>query len=98
MMTEQIAVSNVTAMAIVLCGMLTTSVLLFGAALTASITLFPDRLVQLWSASLDGPVVTAHYLLLSSVVTAFSVAIGSFGAIFENQSYFRHVTFVDEEF
>ena len=35
--------------------------------------------------------------MLSAVVAAFGLAIGALGAAFEDQSYFRHVIFVDEE-
>lgn len=97
LMTEQIAVSNITATVTVLCGMVTTMLALFAASLIVSRLLFPQQLVRNWAATLDGPAGFTHYLLLCGVVTALSVSIGAFGAVFENQSYFRHVIFVDEE-
>ncbi|MCA9077988.1 MAG: hypothetical protein KDA93_23365 [Planctomycetaceae bacterium] len=97
LMTEQIAVSNITATVTVLCGLLTMLLILYVTSLSLSLLLFPRTLISGWAASIDGPIQFGHHLLLSGVVSALSLSIGALGAAFEDQSYFRHVTFVDEE-
>lgn len=98
LMTEQIAVSNLTSILTVLCGMVTTLAALFVSTLVLGLMMFPRHLVDGWAASLDAPASLAEYLMLSGVVSALSIAIGALGAAFEDQAYFRHVIFVDEEF
>lgn len=96
-MTEQIAVSNLTATLTVLSGLVTMLITLFAASLCLSLLLFSEPVVNEWVTSVEGPVTLGHYLLLSGVVSGFSLSIGALGATFEDQSYFRHVTFIDEE-
>lgn len=96
-MTEQIAVTNISAVLIVLCGLLTTLVGLFAMSLLLSQALFARSVVVAWAASVEEPLTFRHHLSLSAVVAGLSLCIGSLGAAFEDESYFRHVTFVDEE-
>ena len=96
-MTEQIAVSNVTSTLTVLTGLVTMLFILFTASLTLSLLLFSEPVVDDWVTSVEGRVTLRHYLLLSGVVSGFSLSIGAWGATFEDQSYFRHVTFIDDE-
>ena len=96
-MTEQIAVSNITATLTVAGGLVATLLGLFGISLLLSSLMFPRSVVAGWAASLETRPSWSHYLLLCSVISAFSVGIGALGAAFEDQSHFRHVTFVDEE-
>ena len=69
---------------------------LFGLSLLLSLLLFPERVVEEWT-SMPAPIPWGRYLRLSGVISAFSLCIGALGAAFEDQSYFRHVIFVDEE-
>lgn len=96
-MTEQIAVTNISAVLIVLCGLTTTLVALFAISLLLSETLFSRSVIAAWAASVEKPLTFRHHLLLSAVVAGFSLCIGALGAAFEDQAYFRHITFVDEE-
>ncbi|WP_237227416.1 hypothetical protein [Rubinisphaera sp. JC750] len=95
--TEQIAVSNITAGVIVFAGLLTTLLLLFSVSFLLGATLFPSEVIASWIDSDRDTVATSRYTMLSAVVAAFGLAIGALGAAFEDQSYFRHVIFVDEE-
>lgn len=96
-MAEQIAVTNISAVLIVLCGLTTTLVTLFAVSLLLSKTLFARSVIVAWVASVEEPLTFRHHVLLSAVVSCFSLCIGSLGAAFEDQTYFRHVMLVDEE-
>jgi hypothetical protein len=96
-LTELSVIRRLSTVAIMLLGMLTTYALLFGIALLAAALLFRPPLVSGWAASLDRPPGWGHYAALSAFVSSLGLMIGAFGASFENQHYFRHVTHVDEE-
>lgn len=96
-LSEQIAVSNISSVAIVLSGLTSTLLLLFVVSLTLSLLLWSDTVVESWAASIGSEIAARHYRLMCGVVAAFSLAIGALGAAFEEPSYFRHVIFVDEE-
>jgi hypothetical protein len=96
-MTEQTATTNVTMGLVVLLGMTTTYLLVFGTTLLAGALLFHPRLVVNWSAQVGQPPLLDEYLLLSAFVAALAICIGALGASIENGYYFRHITFVDEE-
>lgn len=96
-MTEQTVTTNVATALIVLTGMTTTYLCVFAVGLLAGVTLFRPQLVRNWSGSVAQPPVLDEYILLSAFVAALSLFIGALGATFENNHYFRHITFVDEE-
>ncbi|ARA92452.1 hypothetical protein AWN76_004225 [Rhodothermaceae bacterium RA] len=94
---EQRVVSNVSISLAVLFGMFTMYVLLFGTTLGLTRLFFSPHLVEGWAASLDGVVYLSHYLNLAAFVASLGIIIGALGASFEEQNYFRHVAFVNEE-
>ena len=95
-LSEQRVVANVSTACIVLCGMVTTYVLMFAAILLTGSLLFPEDLVVAWSHSHE--VATwSDYLRFSGIAASLGLVIGALGASFEEQHHFRHVTFVDEE-
>jgi hypothetical protein len=96
-LTEQIVASNVSAVAIVGMGMLTMFALLSVLTLSAGWLIFPSAVVEGWAASIATPLTLRHYLLMAGTVGALGIIIGALGASFEQQHYFRHVIFVDEE-
>ena len=97
-LSEQRAVGNTAIVLAVTLGMLTTYALLFVVVLGVGATFYPAGLVETWAASVDaGRIGPAHYLALAGFVAALGIVIGSLGASFESQTYFRHVALVDEE-
>ena len=96
-LSEQRVVTTVAVAAAVGLGMATTYALLFGLTLGLGLTLFSDALVEGWAASVKGPLGWPRYLSLAGFVAAFGLAIGALGASFEEQGYFRHVAYADEE-
>jgi len=96
-LTEQTVVTNVSIALTVMLGLGVTYAALYGLTLLLARVLFPDPLVATWAASLDGGVGARHYLVLAGFVAALGILIGSLGASFEEESYFRHIAYVDEE-
>lgn len=96
-LSELTVVSDVSIVLAVLLGMMTTYAVLFGVTLLLTYTLFSPRLVAGWAASLDGGIGPAHYLVFAGFVASLGILIGALGASFEEQKYFRHVAYVDEE-
>ena len=94
---EQHVIGNVAVVATIVLGMATTYGLLFIASLLLSTTLYSTHLVAGWAAALDGRLAAQHYLLLAGFIASVGLIIGALGASFEDQNYFRHVAFVDEE-
>lgn len=95
--TEQIVTSNLSAAAIVAAGMLVMFLLLAVLTLVAATLLFPEKVVEGWAASLTAPIDGYHYGLMATIVGSLGILIGALGASFEQQHYFRHIVFVDEE-
>ncbi|GAB5441176.1 MAG: ATP synthase subunit alpha [Fuerstiella sp.] len=95
--TEQIVTSNVSAAVIFASGMTVMFLLLSLLALAAGWLLFPAEVIKGWAASVAQPIQWRHYLLLATTVGSLGIIIGALGASFEQQHYFRHVIFVDEE-
>lgn len=95
-LSEQNVVTNIATFSIVLAGMLSTYAFLFLATSTLGFTLFDSRLITHWTNG-DQPFVNGHYLILSGFIASLGIFIGSLGVSFEDQHYFRHITFVDEE-
>ncbi len=96
-LTEQVVIANVSLLASVLMGMITTYALLFFVVLGASQLLFSDRLVAVWAESLGDLPGFADYLVFAGFVATIGILIGALGASFEAENYFRHVAYVDEE-
>ena len=96
-LSEQTVITNISVTAVVALGMLTTYSLLFLAALGLSALFFRHQLVSAWAASLEGYITPVHYVILAAFVASLGLLIGALGASFEQQHYFRHVTYIDEE-
>jgi len=96
-LTEQTVFTNISTALVVLIGMTTSYLLMFGLAAVIGGSIFPHRLVQEWAASLPQTVGWPDYLVLAGFVASLGILIGALGASFEGNPYFRHITFVDEE-
>jgi hypothetical protein len=96
-LTERRVVGNVTTVAVVLLGFLTTYVLLFAVTGGFAALVFDRVLIASWAGATDTEIGGRHYLLMSGFVASLGVVIGALGASFEARSHFRHVAFVDEE-
>jgi hypothetical protein len=96
-LSEQTVITNISVIAVVAFGMLTTYALLFVAALCLSSLFFNSKLVAAWAPSLEGHISTANYMILAAFVASLGLLIGALGASFEHQYYFRHMTYIDEE-
>lgn len=95
-LSEQNVVTNIATFSIVCAGMLTTYTFLFVVTVALGMAFFDAKLVTHWTN--DGhPFSNGHYLLLSGFIASLGIFIGSLGVSFEDQHYFRHITFVDEE-
>ncbi|MGQ7845543.1 hypothetical protein ACUNV4_13755 [Granulosicoccus sp. 3-233] len=97
---EQIAVTRISAIGIVLSGLALTWLFMFVLALLANSLLFPVELIEHWASSeqpggsLIGP---ASYGKMATFCASVGLLIGALGASFEEQTHFQHVIFVDEE-
>jgi hypothetical protein len=96
-MTEQIVLTNTAIALVVFFGMATTYLLLMLLTLLLARLLFDEALIAGWAASLGEPIRFAHYLAMSQLTASLGILIGSLGASFEGQHYFRHIAYVDEE-
>ncbi|QBQ54067.1 hypothetical protein [Nitrosococcus wardiae] len=96
-LTEQAVITNVAITIVVVLGMMTTYLMLFSLALFLGMVFYNPTLLQGWVASLEGHIYLQHYLVLAGFIASLGILMGSLGASFEGQRYFRHVTYVDEE-
>lgn len=96
-LTEMSVITNVSTVVIVLLGMVTTFAVLAGVTLVVSQILFRPALVSSWAASVEHTVGFFPTVKLAMFVASAGMAIGALGASFEDNQYFRHITFVDEE-
>lgn len=96
-LTELNVVTNVSIVISVVLGMLTTYAALFASVMLLARAFFKRRLVVEWAAALEGAVEPRHYLIFAAFVASLGLVIGALGASFEEQKYFRHVAYVDEE-
>ena len=96
-LSEQLVVSNVSTVLIVLSGMFSTAVTLFGLSMLAGLGLFGTELVGRWSGHEGTSIGTVDYLVMASFVTSIGLSVGALGASFEDHYDVRHITFVDEE-
>ncbi len=96
-LSEQAVVMNVSAILVVLLGMLTTYACLFGLTLLLGWGLFEPEIVMRWAPAVTAPASARPMLLLAGLISSFGLLIGSLGASFEGGNYFRHVIYADEE-
>jgi len=97
---EQLVVTRIAALLIVLSGLAITWVGIFALVLLAALTLFDPALVVAWAASnaLHAEQVgLATATKMACFCASIALLIGSLGASFEDQQHFQHVIFVDEE-
>jgi hypothetical protein len=95
--TEQQVVQAASILLALGLGMSTTWVLLFGTTLLLQSLFFDAEILNGWAASLGGPVEAHHVLAFAGFVAALGLGVGALGGSFEDQTYFRHVAYVDEE-
>ena len=95
--TEQQVVQAASILLALGLGMSTTWVLLFGTTVLVRAVFFDDAILSGWAASLGGPVEAHHVLAFAGFVAALGLGVGALGGSFEDQTYFRHVAYVDEE-
>ncbi|MDO6460360.1 hypothetical protein Q4485_06605 [Granulosicoccaceae sp. 1_MG-2023] len=96
-LSEQSVITNVSASLIVLSGMATMAGLMLLASFVVSVSLYSPALVAVWTSGAAPDAGLTQYLLVDLLVTTLGLLIGALGASFEEQHYFRHVVFVDEE-
>ena len=94
-LTEQLVISNVSTVLIVLAGMATMALALFALSMVAGVGLFSFDVVTKWGG-LDGAG-WDDYVIMSLFVTSLGLFVGALGASFEDHYDVRHITFVDEE-
>ena len=95
--TEQQVVTSASVLIALGLGMATTYGLLYGTTLALGALFFDGEILSGWAASLGQPVGARHVLTFAGFVAALGLGVGALGASFEEQTYFRHVAFVDEE-
>ena len=95
--SEQHVVQAVSILLALGLGMATTWALLFGTTMVLGSILFDGSIVSGWAANLGEPVGPGHRLVFAGFVAALGLLVGALGASFEDQTYFRHVAYVDEE-
>lgn len=95
--SEQIVLTNAAVTLVVVFGMASTYILLLIASLLVAAFLFSDTLISTWAVSLGEPVRFVHYVAFGQLTASLGILIGSLGASFEGQHYFRHIAYVDEE-
>ena len=95
--TEQQVVTSASILIALGLGMATTYALLFGTTLAVGAVFFDGEILAEWAASLNGPLGVEHVMAFAGFVAALGLGVGALGASFEEQTYFRHVAYVDEE-
>lgn len=96
-LTEQTVIKNVAIVVVVVLGMVTTYLLLFGVSALLMFSLFDSGLVHDWTESAPNTLHAANYLALAGMLSSLGILIGALGASFEEEYYFQHVVYVDEE-
>ena len=95
--TEQQVVQAVSILLALALGMLTTYGLLFATTLVLRALFFDGAILDGWAASLGRPVGPDEVTAFAGFVAALGLGVGALGGSFEDQTYFRHVAYVDEE-
>ncbi len=95
--SEQAVVMNVSATLVVALGMFTTYATLFALTLLLGSTLFGPDLIARWAPVVAADEVSRSLFVMAGLVSSLGLLIGSLGASFEGQHYFRHVIYADEE-
>lgn len=96
-LTEQRAIANLSVVASVALGMLTTQLVLFVVVFAFARLAFRPDLVDTWVTTLEQPPPISKYVGFGAFVASIALLIGALGASFESESYVRHVAYVDEE-
>jgi predicted Zn-dependent protease len=96
-LSESLVVTNVSTFLVVLAGMTTTFTVLCFSMWTFAWLFVRPEIVTDWVAAIGRPVSAGVYLKLATFVASLGLFLGALGASFEQQHYFRHITFVDEE-
>jgi len=94
--TEQRVTSEVSALGIVLIGMMTTYALLFVFIFTVVTFVFDMTLLSRWVQEVTPTFAYGQLLIVSAFVAAIGLSVGALGASLEEVGYFRYVTLVDE--
>lgn len=89
-------VSDVSVTLATIFGMSVIYLLLYTSTYAIASTFFAEHVVESWTASLEH-VGELERLVFSGFVALLGLIVGALGASFEEQSYFRHITLVDEE-
>ena len=95
--TEQQVVQSASILLALGLGMSTTWALLFGTTLVLRVLFFDPDVLNAWAGSLGHEVGPDDVLAFAGFVAALGIGVGALGASFEDQTYFRHVAYVDEE-
>ena len=95
--SEQQAVTAASILIALGLGMATTYALLFLVTLALGALLFDADILAGWAANLGEPVRPHHVATFAGFVAALGIGVGALGASFEEETYFRHVAYVDEE-
>ncbi|MEM1271643.1 MAG: DUF2391 domain-containing protein [Bacteroidota bacterium] len=95
--SEQRVVARAASTGVVLAGMATTYGAIFVSVLLLGLFLFSETVANGWAASLERGIVFTDYLVFAGFVATLGLLIGALGASFEQETYFRHVTLLDEE-
>ena len=95
--TEQQVVQAASILLALGLGMSTTWGLLFATTLALRVLFFDAPILDGWAASLGHPVGPDDVLAFAGFVAALGLGVGALGGSFEDQTYFRHVAYVDEE-
>jgi len=96
-LSELSVMTNVSTLCVVLAGMTATFLFLWLATGAVALLFYRPVIVTNWVPPASGVPLAMVYSKLASFVASLGLAIGALGASFEQQHYFRHITFVDEE-
>ena len=98
--SEQSVATATTSVMVVTAGMLFMWVVLFGVAMAVTWALFSNQLIANWATTTmvaPGDVHPIDRCVMAAFTASLGLIIGSLGASFESQQYFRHIIFIDGE-
>lgn len=96
-LSERVVSANVSALLVVLLGMVFAYALLFALAIGAAQAFYGPELIASWAPSVAPEVGLRDLAVLAGFVSSLALVIGSLGASFEGNHYFQHVIYADEE-